>query len=429
MRRIFLCLFLFSALAARPQEQKVFTSDIDNFWIAYDSMQKTSDSLQQIKYIQTLYIDKGTDGLKAFMKARNYTAELWVQLVNSYPKFWNSVRPNTFAIKSKAKEIEASITKLKALYPELRPATMYFTIGGLRSGGTTSGDKVLVGTEIASADAGTDVSQFPNNWLANVFREQKLDNIIALNIHEYVHTQQKGSGDNLLAAAIREGSCDFITELVMGVPMPNNYIKYGRAHEAELKEQFKQEMFTSFYGNWLYNSNNAKTVADLGYFMGYTICKAYYNKAKNKKNAVEEIIELNYSNSRDVEKFLKESGYYTEDLDKESLIKSFESKQPAVVRLEPFSNNDAAVDPSLKELRVVFSLPMTPGNYSINYGKNGKESYPISGIVGYSDNNTVLTFKLDLKPAHEYEFVITDRSFRSAEGYPLKPLTVKFKTK
>jgi hypothetical protein len=27
--------------------QKVFTSDIDNFWVAYDSIQTTKDSVQQ----------------------------------------------------------------------------------------------------------------------------------------------------------------------------------------------------------------------------------------------------------------------------------------------------------------------------------------------------------------------------------------------
>ena len=70
--------------------QKVFTEDIQNFWIAYDSIKSTKDSLKQIQFIQTLYIDKGTEGLKAFMKARDYSARLWVELINKYPKFWNS---------------------------------------------------------------------------------------------------------------------------------------------------------------------------------------------------------------------------------------------------------------------------------------------------------------------------------------------------
>src|SRR5215204_2770396 len=98
-----------SICSSAQNNQKVFTSDIDNFWIAYDSIQTTKDSLKQIDFIQNLYIDKGTKGLKAFMAVRNYTAELWVKLIRIYPKFWNSIRPNTFTVKSYVQEIETSI--------------------------------------------------------------------------------------------------------------------------------------------------------------------------------------------------------------------------------------------------------------------------------------------------------------------------------
>lgn len=38
----------------------------------------------------------------------------------------------------------------------MRPAKMYFTIGGLRSVGTVTDDMVLVGTETATANDQTD---------------------------------------------------------------------------------------------------------------------------------------------------------------------------------------------------------------------------------------------------------------------------------
>jgi hypothetical protein len=407
----------------------VFTSDIDNFWRAYDSIRTTQDSLEQLHLIQTLYIDKGTEGLKAFMEARDYTAERWVSLIRKYPKFWNSVRPNTLTVKSKATEITKSLRNLKKLYPELKEAKMYFTIGGLRSGGTTMEDMVLIGAEIATGNASTDVSEFPDKWLAGVFRSQSEDNIVPLNIHEYVHTQQKGETHNLLGQAIKEGVCDFITELVLGKPLPNNYLQYGREHENELKEKFKQEMFTTAYNNWLYNGANAKTVADLGYFMGYTICQSYYKHSPDKRQAIKEIIELNYSDSSLVENFLKKSKYYTEPIDKAELVKQFEEKRPYVVRLEPFSNGDTLVNADIQEMKIVFSAPMNNKGYSINLGEKGKEYFPITGVVGYSDDGTSFSVKVNLKPHHEYQFVITDRSFASAEGYPLRPYEVKFKTR
>jgi len=434
MKFLITCLgsFLIMSLSfgQSAKQQKVFTEDIDNFWVAFDSIQTTKDSINQIHFIQTLYIDKGSEGLKAFMDARDYSAALWIELINKYPKFWNSIRPNTLSVKDKAAAIEQSILAFKSLYPGLKDAKMYFTIGGLRSGGTTTGNLVLIGTEIATGNALTNVSEFPDQWLARVFREQSPENIIPLNIHEYVHTQQKGECNSLLGHAIREGSCDFITELVIGKPMQTSYIKYGYGHEIELKASFKREMFSKSISNWLYNGSNAKTVADLGYFMGYQICKSYYANASDKKKAVEDIIELNYSDTTAVEAFLQKSGYYKEKINKEELISAYQANQPVFMKITAFSNGDSLVDPLTKEITLVFSKPMNPTHYSINYGKGGKEYYPITGIVGFSNDSSSFTVKTELKPGHAYEFVITNKSFKSDEGYPLlKDYLIAFKTK
>jgi len=411
--------------------QKVFTSDIDNFWVAYDSIQTTKDSVQQIQFIKSLYINKGTAGLKAFMMVRSNSAEKWVKLINSSPKFWSSIRANTIAAKEKSDLIETSIRHLKELYPELREAKMYFTVGGLNSGGTTVNNMILIGTEIATGNAGTDVSDLPQNtsrWLASVFKDQSLNNIVPLNIHEYVHTQQKGEPNTLLGMSLREGSCDFITELVMGEPMQNNYIQYGRTHEKELKDQFKQEMYTRYSGNWLYNGSRSTTVADLGYFMGYAICKSYYNHATDKKKAVKEIIELNYSDTSALDKFFVDSKFYDETFDKQALIASFEKNRPRVIAINPLTA-DSLVDASTKVFDIVFSQPMDPSGYSINLGPKGKDTSPVVGVVGFSEDRKTFSVKVELQPNHDYEFIITDLGFKSAERLPVKTYRVRFKTK
>lgn len=410
-------------------QQRVFTQDIDNFWIAYDSIKTTNDSLKQIHFIQTLYIDKGTQGLKAFMQVRNYSAELYVHLIRKYPKFWNSIRPNTLTVKSKGREIDKSIEKFKILYPELRNAKMYFTIGGLRSGGTTKDSMVLVGAEIATGDSTTDVSEFPDKWLAGVFKNSNSDNIVFLNVHEYVHTQQNGERSNLLSNAIMEGSADFIAELVTEKPLRSNYIIYGNEHEQELKEAFKQEMFGTSIHNWLYNGSYTTTVADLGYFIGYDICKSYYKNAADKKQAIKNIIELNYSDTTAVENFLKQSKFYNEPIDKVQIIQAYQLKQPEFVKIEEIKNDDTLVNASLKQITLVFSQPMDKG-VSINYGEKGKDFFPITNIVDFSDDETKCILSVDLKPNHEYEFIITNNRFSSLKGYPLlKNYSIKFKTK
>jgi hypothetical protein len=411
--------------------QKVFTSDIDHFWTAYDSVQTTTDSMRQLYFIQTLYVEKGTPGLKAFMDVRDYSAPGWVSLLRKYPKFWQSIRPNTLSVKSYAPGIEASIRQFKKLYPPLTNAKMYFTVGGLRSGGTTKDSLILIGTEIATGGPETDVSEFSTKWLAGVFQNQKLDNIVPLNIHEYVHTQQRAHDINeLLGYCLQEGSADFITELVMDKPRQTNYIIYGRLHEPELKKEFAAEMFSgATLSHWLYNGGNAKDMADLGYFMGYAICGAYYGQANNKQEAIRDIIELDYSDTAATGKFLKRSGYITEPYDKAALLAAIEKKIPVVTGLAPFPNGDSTVDPSLKVLTIRFSVPMQTGHYSISPGEKGKDANPITKVAWLPGDNRSLTVAIALQPDHEYEFVCTGRSFRSVDGYSLTPYAVHFKTR
>jgi hypothetical protein len=429
-----LCLscFFFRGFAQPAQsDQRVFTSDIDRFWIAYDSAQTTTDSVQQLHYIQTLYVDKGTPGLKAFMELRDYSAPGWVGLLRQDPKFWRSIRPNTLTVKSSAAAIEASIRRFKQLYPPLTNAKMYFTVGGLHSGGTTKDSMILVGSEIATGGPQTDVSEPDAKWLAKIFQNQHPGNIVPLNIHEYVHTQQRGNEPNLLLGkCLQEGSADFITELVMDKPMRTDYIIYGLAHEPELDKEFVGDMFSgATLFHWLYNGQDAKDMGDLGYFMGYAICGAYYRQAGDKQQAIRDIIELDYADTVATEKFLKRSGYIAEPYDKAELLTALAKKLPAVTGVGPFANGDSTVDPSLKELTIQFSMPMQPGHRSISYGAKGKDGWPITKVAGYAADNRSLKLEIALQPGHEYEFICTGGSFRSADGYSLQPYTVHFKTR
>lgn len=305
-----LCFLICSATAHGQSEQKVFTSDVDNFWTAFDSVQTIHEQDRQIQAMQSVYIDRGTNGLREFMKLRNFDAATLVESIHKYPGFWTSIRPNTLTIRQSEPLIESYIQKFKTLYPELREANIYFTITAIRAAGTTQDSLVLIGSEIALGDKTTDVSEFPDRRLANFFHSQNTGNIIPVVIHEYVHTQQKPEGKILLAEAIYEGACDFITELILGRPLENSYLVYGRKNETALKQQFKKDMFSEDLSHWLYNGATSKTMGDLGYFMGYSICKSFYRHAQDKSAAIKAIIQLNYVDQAEVTGFLRESGYY-----------------------------------------------------------------------------------------------------------------------
>lgn len=314
MKPILIIFFLIASLSVHAQSSnKIFTSDIDNFWRAYDSIQQTQDFTKKLALINEYYISKKTKGLDAFMSLRDYNDTLYVKLIERYPKFWGSIRSNTLSVKTKIAAFNKAIADLQKLYPELREAEMYFTIGGLRSGGTVKDNMVLVGAEIATGDPSIDMSDFKNDWLKNVFAKQSLNNLVHLNIHEYIHTQQNGSGDRVLNQCIMEGACDFITELVLQKKPASQYMFYGKKHHTDIKAQFKQDMLTQNFTNWLYNGGEKGERADLGYYIGYEICKSYYKHAKNKSQAIKEIIELNYADDKAVDAFLAQSKFFEEE--------------------------------------------------------------------------------------------------------------------
>ncbi|MEI6190567.1 MAG: DUF2268 domain-containing putative Zn-dependent protease [Chitinophagia bacterium] len=311
LKLIFLLLFLSSTILGQSGT-KIFTSDIDNFWIAYDSVKTTTDTAKQINFIQYLYLDKATSGLKDFMIARQHSARRHLTNILKYPKFWVSLRPHTLQIKYYTTDIETLMVKFKKLYPNFKQPAIYFTIGCLNSGGTTTTNKILIGSEIAASDSTVDASEI-GSWLKGVFKLNT--SVVYLVAHEVGHTQQKGGdsendgNSNLLGYCIREGACDFIAELLLEKPILSPYITYGKANEKDLWELFQKDMNKQETKDWLYNGGQAPNgKADLGYFMGYAICKTYYNNSKDKTKALKEIIELNY-NRESVFRFLKKSKY------------------------------------------------------------------------------------------------------------------------
>lgn len=298
---------------AQQKENRIVTQDIDNFWQAYDQLKTTNDSLTQLELLQKLYITPGTPGLKAMMEVKGYTPADYVKAIRKYPQYWNGLRPLSLRAKALKDEFEPPIAKFKKLYPELRPAKIYFTVGALRSSGTTQGNMVLIGSELAMGDETLPVTEFSagmQRFLKQYFKSDPFKHIVLLNVHEYVHTQQSGYGYNLLSQSIYEGTCDFIAELVTGKLPVLPYVTYGPQHETALKTQFKAEMEQESWSNWLYNSAQGERVGDLGYYMGYAICKAYYKQAKNKKEAIKTMIELNYKSPEAVHAFVKTSGYF-----------------------------------------------------------------------------------------------------------------------
>lgn len=411
--------------------QNVITSDITNFWKAYDKITSTQDSVLQLKYLDSIYFQNGTLGLEGIRQARNYTPQDYISSINNYPKFWNSIRENTLEANKISSELEDGIAQLKELYSELKPAKIYFTIGSFRTGGTTIDSLVLIGSEISMADSTTETSELPENLshLKSHFKTNPKNHLVFLNVHEYVHTQQNPRVFNVLSLVIYEGVAEFVAAKALGISSPNPQISFGKGKADRIREVFEKEMFyrSNLY-KWLDgNAPNEFGMRDLGYYVGYQICENYYNQAKNKTEAIKTMIELDYSNEAEIEDFVKKADYFSATL--EEIHEIFENKRPTVVRIKQFKNNSQNVSSKIKEITIEFSEPLNEQNTSVDFGALGQDAFPKGTLNGrfWGQDRKSWTIPVDLEINKKYQVLISN-NFRTEDDIPLKPYLIEFKT-
>lgn len=417
--------------SAIKETHNIVTSDINNFWHAYDKITSTKDSVLQYKYLDSLYFQKGTEGLRAIRQARRYTPEDYITAINNYPQFWTSVKANTLKAEDFSLKLENGIEKLRALYPELKPAKIYFTIGALRTNGTILDSLVLIGSELALADKETPTHEFPENLshLQSYFDSEPNKNTTFLNIHEYVHTQQKTTiGNSLLAQTVLEGVAEFVAEKVLETKSPNPQIEFGRNNDTKIKAKFELEMFSPNLYNWIWNSsNNEFGMRDLAYYVGYKICEDYYNKSTDKQKAIKEMIELDYNNELELIKFVEKSQYFDKPLN--SYKEAFEKSRPKVESVDKIQNQSTNVQTDINLLTIHFSQKMDTRFRNFQFGPLGENAaMKFKKVIGWSNDGTSLTLEIeDLEPNKQYQLIIGE-GFRNLNAIPLTPYLIDFKT-
>lgn len=294
-------------LSHDPAGAQLVTSDLPNFWRVFDkaSLQNASDLFEKE------YIEPGSAGLHDFVKSRIDTSLALAAKVAGRPRYYAGIRENTLAIDGDAKikqSIRASFVRLKELYPDAVFPDVYFVIGRMNSAGTTSSSGLLIGVEMNARSDNTPVDEL-SPWEAAVTGQiTTLPNIVA---HELIHYQQPPSQEKptLLERSLREGAADFVGELISGGIINRVQRAYGDAHQQALWDDFQKDMSGYDLSNWLYQGDKSKDrPADLGYYVGYRICDAYYRRAANKAEALRRII-----NITDAPAFLKESVYSGSD--------------------------------------------------------------------------------------------------------------------
>jgi hypothetical protein len=277
-----------------PAKAVINTSDIDLFWKVYDRFLADTSQAQELFLSQ--YFEKGTPALQQYyiLKTGNIGGiKGFVRNMATMRKFYAGIRSNTNQVKYLEDSVRTVYNHLKNVYPAAVYPPLTFVIGGWSSGGTSTEYGLLVGADMYANNESTDKSEL-NAWQkrnGNLFKNLK--NVVA---HELVHAQQQHLKKDtiLLKYAIEEGMADFIGELISGQTANVALHQLTKGKEKKIWEAFKKEMYLDRYSNWIANSSQERAdwPADLGYWVGYQICKAYFDEAENKKQAIDDMLHI-----------------------------------------------------------------------------------------------------------------------------------------
>jgi hypothetical protein len=274
-----------------PYKAKLITDDIKNFWQAYDLAQK--DTAHRIDIYRKYYVDKGTDGLQDYFALKIRSMKSYVASHDRKSKFYAAIRQNTYAVDEQKPGMIASFVKLKEVYENANFPNIYFVIGAFTSGGTSSDNGLLIGLDQSARTADIPVDEL-TLWERNNFTYLK--NIPSLIAHELIHFNQVGlaSDTTLLRAVLVEGMADFIGELISGRTANERLHIWAKGKEKKIWSDFEKEMYLNRESNWIANSKQetAEKPADLGYWVGYQICKAYYDNSSDKKKAINDMLNI-----------------------------------------------------------------------------------------------------------------------------------------
>lgn len=296
-----ICSTVLAAQRFGPDDAPVVADDIPRFWRAWDRLTSARSTDDSLAALREEYFARATPGLEDFIRLRIESEEQLLQSIRTVPRFYASIREPTTRARDAVPGIRAMLRRWAELYPEAAFPAIYLVIGRLNSGGTTSATRILIGTELYGRTPGTPMDELPQ-WLQQVLRP--IEDVPIIVAHELFHTQQDYIRDNrLLARAIGEGVPDFLAELVTGKHINPHVHAWAEPRAHDLWVDFQVEMHEDGNRGWLYGRRAPGEPNDLGYWIGYRIAKAYYERVTDKTRALRDML-----NIRDFDAFLSTSG-------------------------------------------------------------------------------------------------------------------------
>jgi hypothetical protein len=320
-KTIFLQLFLINSIVA----QNLITSDLENFKYIFENLKTAKTKQDTIDLIQTQLVEKASPTFKEYLEYKRTNGSDIIQnylfVLRNFPKYYKSVlnQSQIFYDKNQIKKIENAYKRLGKVYPKAKLLPNVICIGFMDDGGKSLNNGQFIGLEMFACNNKADKSELSDSkrksYLEGAsYNLEKIDEVIT---HELIHLSQfKGDknfaktfkGTIKFIPLISEGGAAFVTDYLYNFKAtfgPGVFYKeqwdYCNANESKLWQDF---LIADNFASFFWEINSKYPVPRIGYYLGYKVCKAYFDKAKDKKQAINEIIEVT-----DWDNFVKKSGF------------------------------------------------------------------------------------------------------------------------
>jgi len=276
---------------AQSAETMIHTDDVDLFYKVYDA----ADGHPTAEQLQRDYLDAGSEGLHNLAKLRNVSGVRIADTLSKHPELYVKARGCTAALPRVRERVEVALRNLVRLYPQARTPPVTIAVG--------RGKPVGVGSPVTGLQIGLE-ALCSAEWM-NPNVEDRFVHVIA---HEYAHVQQvrelvDDEHSTVLERSLIEGAAEFVAALTSGKTGYAHFDALTKGREREIETAFVADVDQTELSRWVDNSTMEKG-NDLGYWVGYRICKAYYQRGTDKRQALREILELS-----DPHAFLAKSGW------------------------------------------------------------------------------------------------------------------------
>ena len=265
--------------------------DVERFYKLYDATggHPTAEQLQRD------YLDPGSDGLHQLAKLRNVTGARIADTLTKTPELYARARRCMEVLPKVKKRVDVALRTLVRLYPQARTPPVTIAV--------SRGKPVGVGSPVTGLQIGLE-ALCSAEWM-NPDVEDRFVHVIA---HEYAHVQQAEAlvddeNPTVLERSLIEGAAEFVAELTSGKMGYSHFPALTQGREKEIETAFAADIDQTDLSRWVDNSTMEQG-NDLGYWVGYRIVKAYYQRAADKQQALREILDQS-----DPHGFLAKSGW------------------------------------------------------------------------------------------------------------------------